>query len=296
MSVPEQYFRAGHIAADVRNEIEKRVKTGDSLLHIANTVEDLIRTKGGEPAFPCNVCLNEVAAHFTPFLDDQQSVSEGDLLKIDIGVHVEGFIADTATSISLNPMYDDLVEATRTALSEAVKLLRRDIKAGEIGDVISSVARRWGFKPIVNLSGHMLDQFRVHAGISIPNVWVSSTERLKSDTVYAIEPFLTTQEGAGHVVEGESRSIFSFLARKKTRDKELDEMIERIWSRYKTLPFSARWLIDSFDRNRVREMLERLVELKILRTYPILIEARGAYVAQAEHTVAMTEDGFRVLT
>lgn len=296
MSVPEQYFRAGQIAADVRNDIERRVKIGDSLLRIANTVEDLIRSKGGEPAFPCNVCLNEVAAHFTPFLDDQQVVSEGDLLKIDVGVHVDGFIADTATTVSFNPKYDDLVEATRTALREAVKSLRRDIKAGEIGDVISSVARRWGFKPIANLSGHMLDRFTVHAGISIPNVWVSSTQRLKSGTAYAIEPFFTTQEGAGHVVEGESRSIFSFLGRKKTRDRELDEMIEIIWIRYRTLPFSARWLVDSFDRNGVREMLERLVSLKILRTYPILVEARGAYVAQAEHTVALAENGFRMLT
>ncbi len=296
MSVPEQYFRAGQIAANVRNDIERRVKIGDSLLRIANTVEDLIRSKGGEPAFPCNVCLNEVAAHFTPFFDDQQVVSEGDLLKIDVGVHVDGFIADTATSVSFNPKYDDLVEATRTALREAVKSLRRDIKAGEIGEVISSVARRWGFKPIANLSGHMLDRFSVHAGISIPNVWVSSTQRLKSGTAYAIEPFFTTQDGAGHVIEGQSRTIFSFLGRKRTGDREIDGMVEIIWSRYRTLPFSARWLVDSFERNRVREILERLVKLKILRTYPILVEAKGGYVAQAEHTVALTENGFRMLT
>ncbi len=296
MSVPEQYFRAGQIAADVRNDIERRVRIGDSLLRIADTVEDLIKVKGGQPAFPCNVCLNDVAAHFTPFLDDEHVVSEGDLLKIDVGVHVDGFIADTATTVSFNPKYDDLVEATRTALKEAVNSLKRDIKAGEIGDVISNVARRWGFKPIANLSGHMLDRFIVHAGISIPNIWVSSTQRLKSGTAYAIEPFFTTQDGAGHVIEGESRSIFSFLSRKKTGDRKLDEMIEIIWSRYRTLPFSARWLVDSFDREKVREMLDRLVSLKILRTYPILVEARGGYVAQAEHTVALTENGFRMLT
>ena len=104
--------------------------------------------------------------------DHDEIVTDGDLVTIDLGVHINGYIADTATTISYNSDYDVLNQAAKETLNAAIKKVKRDVSAGEIGRVISETAERWGFRPISNLTGHSTDQYTIHAGVSIPNVWV----------------------------------------------------------------------------------------------------------------------------
>ncbi|MEM3383345.1 MAG: type II methionyl aminopeptidase [Nitrososphaerales archaeon] len=296
MSVPQEYFKAGKIASKVCEEIAKSISIGDRAYDICNKVESMIKNLGGEPAFPCNIGINSITAHYTAEIDDESIIRNGDVVKIDLGVHINGYIADTAFTLSFNPNYDFMVKATKDVLEEAISIVRSGVRVGEIGKVIENGASRRGFKPISNLSGHLLQQYKIHGGVSIPNVWVASTPPLKANEVYAIEPFLTTLDGSGFVVNDNKRNIYALIGRKRTGNKSLDFLVEEIWKRFKTLPFTARWLIDIFDKKEIKKMLDKLTQMKILHAYPVLVEASGKVVAQFEHTLIPTERGAIVLT
>ncbi|MFQ5941263.1 MAG: type II methionyl aminopeptidase [Nitrososphaerales archaeon] len=292
----EEYQKAGKIAAEVREDVRKRYQVGKTLLTICEQVEGMILERGAAPAFPCNVSLNEVAAHYTAEPNDQNVVKDGDVLKIDIGVHVNGFIADTAVTVCYNPKYDSLVNATELALLEAVKLVKANVKASEIGKVIEHTASRIGFKPIHNLSGHSLAQYTIHAGKSIPNIWTIGTFSLVSNQAYAIEPFFTTKDGSGVVHNGKVKNIYAVTTRKRSGDNNADLFLDYLWKRFKTLPFALRWALKDFEEQKARRMLEFLVKKKLVHSYPILVEGNGKFVAQAEHTLIPTENNVIVIT
>ena len=297
MSVPSDQIKAGQIAAKTREMVENHNLVNHSLTEICDLVEGNIKKLGGELAFPCNVSLNEVAAHCTADLDDHaEIVKEGDLVTIDLGVHINGYIADTATTISYNSDYDTLNQAAKETLNAAIRTVKRDVSAGEIGRVISETAERWGFKPISNLTGHSTGQYIIHAGTSIPNVWVPGTPRLNNETSYAIEPFLTFQEGNGSVVDGGAPRIFALVSRKKTGKKHLDLLIEEIWNGRKTLPFAPRWYLSLFKKEKLKNIIDELVSRRVLKGYSILVEKKGKYVSQFEHTIMPTETGAVIIT
>ncbi|MFQ6011634.1 MAG: type II methionyl aminopeptidase, partial [Nitrososphaerales archaeon] len=214
--IPQEYYKAGSIASEVREHIRKTLTGGVRILDICEEVESMILDLGGKPAFPCNVCINEVAAHYTAEPEEKGLLHESDLVKVDIGVHVDGYVADTATTVSLDPHYADLLEATEVTLNEALSIAREGVRLGEIGRTVTECSKRRGFRPITNLSGHSLDRYRVHAGKSIPNTWTPGPAQLAHGEVYAIEPFLTLPDGAGMVKEGNTTNIFSMISRKRT--------------------------------------------------------------------------------
>ncbi|MEM4312386.1 MAG: type II methionyl aminopeptidase [Nitrososphaerales archaeon] len=297
MNIREEYIKAGKIASEVRDSLRKDNLLGKRLLDVCKIVEERIKQKGAKPAFPCNICLNEIAAHYTPSPKDTTVIKEGDVVKIDIGVQVDGFIADTAITLGYNSNYDLLILATEKALKKALKVVRNEVKISDIGRAVESTALIYNFKPISNLSGHSIEQYIIHAGKSIPNVWVPSTQTLKKGEICAIEPFLTTKEGAGSVKDAEYGNIYALIARKRLKDKRLNDLIEILWENFKTLPFTPRWLLKYYDDyDEVSSLILQLFKSKVVRAYPILKEAKGGIVAQAEHTIALTEEGCIILT
>ncbi len=290
------YLKAGEISKEIKKDVENRNWEGKSYSELCDFVEKGIMRRGGAPAFPCNVCANEVAAHYSAEIDDQKVVAERCLLKVDIGVHIEGFIADTAVTICYDDNLLELAESTKFALAEALKVVKSGVRTSEVGRVVESYATRRGFLPISNLSGHSLEQYVVHAGTSIPNIWSQSSSYFKEDKVYAIEPFFTTSDGSGFVSDGKAENIFGLVARKKTKDQELNRFMDLIWNKCKSLPFSPRWFVEEFPKSKIMDTVMRLKEIKLLRGYPELIETKRKPVAQAEHTVAITSSGFSVLT
>ncbi|HEY1211595.1 MAG TPA: type II methionyl aminopeptidase [Nitrososphaera sp.] len=291
------YQRAGKIAAEVRESARKRYHIGSTLFQICESVEAQIRSLNAEPAFPVNTSINETAAHYTAEPNDATVVKEDDVLKIDIGVHIDGYIADTAVTVCYNPKYEALVTTAETALSEAVRIARANTKAGDIGKVIETVIRKFGFMPIHNLSGHSLQQYTIHAGKSIPNIWTrGSSFTLLPNEAYAIEPFVTTKDGQGVVYEGKTKNIFGVTSRKPVKDKEADDLLGIIWSRYKTLPFALRWLTDKYDEKDLRRIADMLIRRKNVHAYPILVEGHSKIVVQAEHTLIPTESGVNIIT
>jgi methionyl aminopeptidase len=293
----ESYLRAGKIASEVREGARKKYHVGSTLLEICESVESQIRGMGAEPAFPVNTSLNDIAAHYTAEPNDSTTVKEGDVLKIDIGVQIDGYIADTAVTVCYDPKYESLVKAAEAALAEAVRAARANTKAGDIGRVIEATITKFGFRPIQNLSGHSLQQYTVHAGKSIPNIWTrGSSFALLPNEAYAIEPFVTTKDGQGVVYEGRMRNIFGITSRKPVKDEEADKLLELIWNRYRTLPFAMRWLTDRYDEKDVRRLMETLIKKKNVHSYPILVEGYGKVVVQAEHTLIPSESSVSVIT
>jgi len=293
----ECYLRAGKIAAQVREGARRKYYVGSTLFEICESVEAQIRSMNGQPAFPVNTSLNEIAAHYTAEPNDATVVKEGDVLKIDIGVHVDGYIADTAVTVCYDAKYESLVKAAETALGEAVRMARANTKASDIGRVIEGTIVKFGFRPIQNLSGHSLKQYTIHAGKSIPNIWtIGSSFTLLANEAYAIEPFVTTKDGQGVVHEGKTRNIFGITSRKPIKDKEADNLLELMWTRFRTLPFALRWLTDKYEEKDLRRLVDILAKKRNVHAYPILVEGRGKIVAQAEHTLIPTDSVVNVIT
>lgn len=293
----EDYTRAGQIASIVRENTRKKNHVGRTLFEICNSIESEIESLGGHPAFPVNISLNEIAAHYTAEPNDQIVIKEDDVVKIDLGVHINGFIADTAVTISYDSRYDQLIKTAELSLSEATKIAKHNTKSSDLGKVIENTITNNGFKPIQNLSGHSLEQYIIHAGKSIPNIKTyGSSFSLSSNQAYAIEPFVTTKQGLGVVYEGKIKNIFSLISRKPAKNKDADEFISFLWNKFRTLPFALRWLVNEFEEPKARELLDYLLKKKNIRAYPILVEGNNQVVSQAEHTVFIAETSSQIIT
>ncbi len=292
----EDYIKAGKIVAEVRENVRKKNWVGVTLEKICEEVEGEILKRGAKRAFPVNTSVNEVAAHYTAEPNDEKVVSDTDLVKIDLGAQVNGYIADTAVTVCYDPQYDSLVQAAEDALKNAVSMIKIGVKSSDIGRTIEKTVKQLGFKPIMNLSGHSLAQYTIHAGKSIPNIWSIGSFSFKGDEAYACEPFVTTHEGSGIVQEGKIKNIFALGSRKRTKNEEADRLQEYIWANFNMLPFALRWLLKDWEEKQARELLEILLKKKVVHAYPILIERNAQRVAQAEHTFIPTENGATITT
>ena len=293
-------LKAGDIASRARDYGAQLVTPGKKASEICEAVESYIRELGGKPAFPCNLSINDVAAHYTPGLRDDVVIPDDAVVKIDVGVHIDGYIADTATTVDLSGKYEKLLEASLSALEAVKQKIRPGISVYELGKIIGSEIRRRGFKPIKNLYGHTIDRYNLHAGVSIPNYpeRLFFGFKLPPGTVVAIEPFATN--GKGHVKEGSVVNIYSYTGKRaKVRLSELEErVLDTIIREYRTLPFTPRWLLRSInvDVDVLDSIIKSLKSKKLLNAYPILVESAHGFVAQFEHTFIILEDQVIVST
>ncbi len=282
----EKYRRAGTILSEVRTQAVKKVIIGESLLTVAEFIENMIRDKGGEPAFPVNISRNDEAAHSTPSFNDK-AIFGKDMVKLDIGVHIDGYIADTAVTVDLsgNPK---LVEAAEAALDNAIKFIHAGVNTSDIGGVIDDAISSFGFKPIINLTGHGLLQYIQHAPPAIPNKRMPHSIVLEEGDIIAIEPFATN--GAGKIHNAGNAEIYHLVSERPVRHPSARALLQEI-GKYKTLPFAKRWLGE-----RVDFALLQLVKAGVIEPYPILKEIQGGLISQAEHTIIVTGDGCEVIT
>ena len=290
MDIFDNYVKAGKIASQVREYARTQDHTGRSLSEICNDIEQEIFKKGGEPAFPVNVSLNDIAAHYTAVPNDPLIVKNTDVLKIDVGVHIDGYIADTAVTVSYDTKYQNMIDIAERALDEAIGISRSNTRVSDIGRIIEKTITKYGCKPIQNLSGHSLERYTIHAGKSIPNIWtIGHSFNLSVNNVYAIEPFVTTNDGQGVVYEGKIKNIFGIGSRKRTKEQKTDDFLEYLWNKFKTLPFALRWIVNEYEEKEAQSLLEILVKKKNVNAYPILVEGANRIVVQAEHTIIPQE-------
>jgi methionyl aminopeptidase len=294
----QQYKRAGSIAAEARDYGVTLLKPGARFLDVATAVETRIKNNGAGIAFPVNIALNTLAAHYSPRHNDVLTFKKGDIVKLDVGAHVNGYIADTAITVELEThKYDTMIQASSEALEKTIQLLTTKTSLREIGDTIERTITSYGFKPIDNLMGHGLDHYMLHSGISIPNVGsLGNKNKLKDGTVVAIEPFATN--GAGHVVSGDGSNIYlcnESLKAKFIRDSKTKFIFDKMNTHFSTLPFAERWCHDLFP-NGGDLALKKLSFLGLTKQYPQLFEAKAGMVTQKEHTIIVREDGCEVIT
>lgn len=283
----EKTLKAGEILKKVVDEAKEKIRPGVKILEVAEFIEKRTEELGAKPAFPCNLSINSDAAHFTPKANDGRVFKEGDLVKLDYGVHIDGHIADMAISVDLGN-HSELIKAAKEAVEAALDLVRAGVKTSELGGVIEDTIKSYGFKPIVNLTGHGLQPYSVHAPPTILNYSSMKGTELKSGMIVAIEPFAT--DGVGRVVERRECEIYSLVSVKSIRMRQAKELMEEIANRYKTLPFARRWIKAS------EIFFSKLVKDGVLKGYPVLCEAGNGKVSQWEHTVIVEEGGATVVT
>ena len=278
----DKWIEAGKIGAETLAFAKKIAKPGMTLLSIAEQIENKITELGAKPAFPLNLSLNHIAAHYTPFPKDETIFTEEDTLKIDLGTHNDGYISDSAITIGNNK---ELIKASEEALKEAIKLATPGTKLTTIGKNTQEVIESFGFKSIYNLSGHQIKQYNVHAGLTIPNYENGNEKTLQEDMIIAIEPFATT--GKGSIIEGKPSSIYRIQQIKPVRDSNTKKIIKYIQDEFKTLPFSKRDILKKFPQASFN--INLLLKQNIITEYAQLVEENKGIVSQAEHTVLVKD-------
>ncbi len=296
----EKYRRAGEIAKEAKKIAHSLAKPGTSILQLCERIESFIRKKGGKPAFPVNVSVDTVAAHYTAYPLDTATIPKSSIVKIDLGVHIDGYIVDTAISVWFSPKLDDLAKASRDALEQVIDHIKPGVKLSTLGGLAQKTIESYGFTPIKNLYGHQIKRYVLHAGLSIPSTnersWVGVDRQLEAGRIYAIEPFATTGT-QGIVSDGLDVNIFQFLS-VPDRDGSLLQKAISFYRAVGPLPFSPRWLNSSSPREseKIMKIIHSLTKRKILMKYPALVDIDGGIVSQFEHTVRVTRSGVEILT
>ncbi len=288
--------QSGKILRETREEMRHFVHEGMPIIEVCDQAEGLIRKKGGKPAFPCNVSINEVAAHYTSPPNDTTRIPENSLVKVDIGAHVDGYVTDTAVTICFDPEHKSLVETAERALKAAIESIQPGMQTSKLGTIIENTIKSRGFKPISNLTGHQIGRYIIHTGTSIPNVTQLSFAKIKLGGVYAIEPFVTLPDAVGKVEDGDRSTIFRFVKSRSLKGQYAKQLLKYIEENFRTLPFAERWLQNAVPNEHQREAFHELLESKAIMEYPIFVEVSRKTVAQAEHTVLIVENGCVVLT
>jgi methionyl aminopeptidase len=292
--VRKKYHQAGTIARQALNHGLTHIKEGIPYLKIADEIETYIK-KRAEIAFPVNISTNEIAAHYTPTLDDPHVFHQGDVVKIDVGAHVDGYIGDTARTLEVETKcHQNLITSSEKALQAGLEVIRNNVSVQHIGYSIEKSIRGDNFKPVDNLNGHQLEQYKLHAGISIPNIDGKNGGVLTTGDAVAIEPFVTT--GQGHVKNATNGNIYQLLPKGRIHSQRVRENYGLIKEHFKNLPFAGRWLAEYISPKRIPLILAILQRRRLLTSYKTLVEVSGYIVAQAEHTVIVTDNGCEITT
>ncbi len=286
--------KAGKIAARVLKEMASEIKPSAKIISICTLAEKKIIEYGGRPAFPCNVSVNNFAAHYTSPINDSKVLPDFGLVKVDLGTQVDGYLSDVARTFDMDGTLEGFVASTDDALEEAISMMQPGTQVGEIGKTIEKIIKTYGLKPISNLTGHNMRRWLLHAGKNIPNVKTKSSDTIELGEVYAIEPYSTS--GVGTVIDTDLVYIYANTGKDMTLEGTTEKLRLHLRKKYGPLPFAARWIgTTSKDIDLFKEIRE-LLKVKALRGYPVQASRRGRPVAQSEHTVFVSESGPVVLT
>jgi methionyl aminopeptidase len=286
--------RSGEIASKVLKEISEMVEPKAKIISICATAEKKIREYGGTPAFPCNVSVNHIAAHSTSPKGDRSEIPEFGLVKLDIGVHIDGYITDTALTVDIDGTLEGFIAATEDALADAIKIMQPGTSLGEVGATIERVIKDYGLRPISNLTGHNIKRYQLHAGKQIPNIKARGTPKVDAGEYYAIEPFATS--GIGTVIDSEYVYIFANTGIETQLTGTAEKLRVYLRDKYGPFPFASRWIGSSSGEVDVVDEIRTLIRVKAIRGFPLQIEKKGRPVSQAEHTVFVSEEGPVILT
>ena len=289
----EKWKTAGKLARNALHFGRDLIEAEKSMLNVTEEIELFVKKNGGELAFPTNLAVNNVGAHWTPSSKSSETFCNGDVVKLDVGVHIDGYIGDNALTLEIGSTnYTKMIEASREALNAAINVTVAGVNVGIIGHAVQDTIEKYGYRPIANLTGHRIKRYNLHSGVSIPSVRERGGPTLNNGDIVAIEPFVT--DGAGRVGGKRNSNIYHLRQIRKVRDEKATELMKEIQDRYKGLPFAERWLHE-FQDDATKD-LQKLMRAGIVSYYPVLDELGNGIVAQSEHTLLVTNNGNEVLT
>jgi methionyl aminopeptidase len=283
--IKQKFIKAGKISAHVRDYGSSLIQKDNSLLEATELIEKKIFELGAKPAFPVQFSCDHIAAHYCAEEDDNTIFGE-QLVSLDVGVHIDGCIGDTAYTVDLSGKYGDVVKAAQHALDEALKVVRVGAALGEIGKAIQDTIQSYGYSPVRNLSGHGVDVYNIHTDPTIPNYDTHDKTVLKKGQVVAIEPFATN--GLGMIQESGQPSVFMLIAKKPVRNPITRDVLKHLET-YHGTPFCRRWLVKKFGV-KANYAIRELASMGMLELFPPLVEVKKGVVAQAEHTVLLDDE------
>ncbi|MCL4343864.1 MAG: type II methionyl aminopeptidase [Nitrososphaerota archaeon] len=284
--VLESYKKAGNIAAGALKRAEDTVHEGQKVIDICEDLEGYIIKQGGFPAFPVNISQNEEAAHYTAKPDDDKKIAKDSIVKIDLGVHINGYIADTAITINFSPAYEGMKIANHETILQAIDRIHSGMSFEEFGGMVQKLARSYGFKPIENLMGHGVDHYNLHANVSIPMVETRARGSFIEGNAYAIEPFFVDGNASGYVIDAAHSNIYRLPSARAMKERAHADILKYIWENYVTLPFALRWIYRQFGESATNAINE-LEKRGIIEGYMTLVESSRSYVSQYEHTIVI---------
>jgi methionyl aminopeptidase len=298
----DMYKKSGKIVSKVREKAADYVKEDMKILELVEFVESGIVELGGNIAFPCNVSVNEITAHYTSPAGDEKTIKSGDVVKIDLGAHIDGYIADTAVSVlvgedipeEMREKHQNMIKASQEGLENGISAIKAGVEIGKVGEIIEKAINDRGFNSVSNLTGHSMDRWILHSGLSMPNIKENNPHKLEEGDVIAIEPFAT--DGVGKVTDMKDAYIFKFLRDRPMRLLHAKRALNIIKKEYKSLPFAQRWLTSHFSEHHLNAAMRMLISSRAVYPYHVLREKSNAVVAQSEHTVIVESDGCTIIT
>ncbi len=289
----EHYQTAAKVHELCRAKAREMIQPGVKLLDIADEIEALTKKHGCGIAFPLNLSLNEIAAHYTPSDTDDTVVQKGDVLKVDIGVHKKGYLVDAAITLDFAQTKEtkNLIEATQAALEAGFAEVKEGVHVGKLGGAIEKTLRSFGVDPISNLSGHGIDEYTAHCAPSIPNIDTGETDTLDDGRAYAMEPFASIH-GNGRISDAGTVEIFEVNgAVPGIRNTNARKLLDFCAETYEGLPFAERWVARDLDMSPFarKTAMRELVKYGALEAHGVLKEKKGALVAQFETTMLINK-------
>ncbi len=300
---------AGRIAYEILEEVLPTVKVDAKIIDVIELAESLIYKKGGKTGFPTNVSINNVAAHFTSPLGDETTIPIDSVVKVDVGVHVNGYIADTARTIVIgqNKIGQELKEAAIAGFNAGINQITPEAKLTQVGAACEHAIKEFGFRPIRELSGHLVERYELHSKKSLPNIDLPHHKagpegKIELDETYAFETFATNGSGSVHDVQNR-RYIYSLYVQEDgapvripLRSRNTRAVRSHILREFRGLPFAERWILEKFGPAKGRFAIAQLYQAGALHAYHVLAENKETFVAQHEHTLIVTADGPEITT
>ncbi|KAH8432449.1 uncharacterized protein LDX57_010085 [Aspergillus melleus] len=313
------YRKAAEIHRQVRRWTQETARPGQSLTDIAVGIDDGVRAlldnAGLEPGsclksglgFPTGLSLNNCVAHWTPNPGQKDVILDrSDVMKVDFGVHINGWIVDSAFTMSFDPTYDNLLAAVKDSTNTGIKNSGVDVRISDVSAAIQEVmesyeveigGKTFPVKPVRNITGHNIKAYQIHAGKSVPFIKTKDQTKMEEGEVFAIETFGTTGRGVlydGPGVYGYGKSysapskITSSLASARSLYKTIND-------NFGTIVFCRRYL-ERLGVQRYLAGMNDLVNKGVVDVYEPLIDTPGSYSAQFEHTILLGETSKEVIS
>ncbi|KAJ3497501.1 hypothetical protein NLG97_g1857 [Lecanicillium saksenae] len=313
------YRKSAEVHRQVRRWVQETVKPGHTLTEIAVGIEDGVRAllgnQGLEPGaslrsglgFPTGLSLNNCVAHYTPNPGRKDTVLQyDDVMKVDFGVQINGWIVDSAFTMAFNPTYDNLLAAVKDATNSGIQTAGIDVRICDVSAAIQETmesyeveirGKVYPVKPVRNLCGHDIKHYHIHGQKTIPFVKHSDETKMEEGEVFAIETFGSTGRGYTREEDG----IYGYglnddaPSRVNLPLNSANKVFKTVKENFGTLVFARRYL-DRLGVDRYVAGLNCLVANGILEAYAPLVDIAGSYSAQFEHTILLRESFKEVIS